>query len=402
MIFLFDLDDTLLGNPMETFLPAYLHSLGQYLSEYYSPEDLPAAILNGTEQMINNVDPSRTLKKCFDDYFYPLISTEKKILEHKIIEFYEREFPKLAPLTNEIPHAAKIIKKISNQNDKIIIATNPLFPKIAINYRLNWANLGIELNNFEYITNYEELHFTKPRPEFVAEILGKIGWPDEPIVMIGNEWDMDILPAEILGIPTYYVGKPPDQSEFSLNPLSSSGTLENVLNWIRHLNLNGHEFELNNSRAAIIAILRATAANMDSFLSMQISPSGFSQRPKADEWALIEIISHMADVDQEVNIPRIKLITSEDNPFIEAVLTDQWADERKYISNNPKEELTRFITNRVSLIEVIQNLTTQQWNKLINHSIFGPTPTSELIKFIAQHDRIHINQMVKTLETILQ
>lgn len=402
MIILFDLDDTLLGNPMETFLPAYLHHLGLYLSEYYSPKELPVAILNGTEQMIKNVDPSRTLEECFDDYFYPLIGTDKEILEHKIFDFYQSEFPKLAPLTNEIPHAASLIKHLSEKEDKLVIATNPLFPKVAIVHRINWANLGIEINQFEYVTNYEELHFTKPRPEFVAEILGKIGWPDEPVVMIGNEWDMDILPAEVLGIPTYYIGQPPDLSEISLHPLSSSGTIENVQDWINYLHSNNHEFDLNNSKAASIAILRATAANMDSFLRMKISPSLFKKRPKADEWAFIEIISHMADVDQEVNIPRLKLITCEDNPFIEAALTDQWADEREYISNNPRKELIRFITNRVSLIEMIQNLTTQQWNKLINHAIFGPTPISELIKFIAQHDRIHINQMVKTLETIQQ
>ncbi|PKO10699.1 MAG: hypothetical protein CVU40_03345 [Chloroflexi bacterium HGW-Chloroflexi-2] len=402
MIILFDLDDTLLGNPMETFLPAYLHRLGQYLSEYYSPKELPAAILNGTEKMINNVDPSRTLEECFDDYFYPLIGADKEILELRIFNFYQSEFPKLAPLTNEIAHAASLIKHLSEKEDKLVIATNPLFPKIAIDHRINWANLGIDINQFEYVTNFEEFHFTKPRPEFVAEILGKIGWPDEPVVMIGNEWDMDILPAEILGIPTYYIGNPPDQSKLTLNPLSSSGTLENVLDWINHLHSNNHEFELNNSKAALIAILRATAANMDSFLRMQISPSLFSQRPKADEWALIEIISHMADVDQEVNIPRIKLITYESNSFIEAALTDQWADEREYILNDPEKELLRFIHNRVSLIGVIESLTPQQWNKSINHAIFGPTPTSELIKFIAQHDRIHINQMVKTLEIISQ
>jgi len=195
LIILFDLDDTLLGNPMETFLPPYLNRLGHHLSEYISPKKLPSAILNGTEQMINYIDPSRSLEECFDDYFYPLIGTDKDILEHKIKDFYEIEFPKLAPLTAEIPYAASIIKKLFGQEYKIVIATNPLFPKIAIDHRINWANLGIELTDFEYITNFEELHFTKPRPEFVAEILGKIGWPDEPVVMIGNEWDMDILPA---------------------------------------------------------------------------------------------------------------------------------------------------------------------------------------------------------------
>lgn len=400
MIILFDLDDTLLGNPMETFLPPYLHRLGQYLSEFISPNELPAAILNGTEEMINNVDPSRTLEECFDNYFYPFIGTEKEILEQKIIDFYKREFPKLAPLTNEIPHAASVIKELFRQEYKIVIATNPLFPKIAIDHRINWANLGIDTNDFEYVTNFEELHFTKPRPEFIAEILGKIGWPDEPVVMIGNEWEMDILPAEILGIPTFFIGMPPGHSKISLHPLSSSGAMENVQDWICHLNFNKHELELSNSKAAILAILRATAANMDSYLRMQISPSRFSQRPKADDWALIEIISHMADVDEEVNIPRIQMITNKVNPFIEAALTDQWADEREYIFNNPTQELSRFIANRIFLVEVIENLTPQQWNKLNNHSIFGPTPTSELIKFIAQHDRIHINQMVKTLESI--
>lgn len=387
---------------MERFLPAYLHRLGQYLAEYYSPKELPKAILIGTERMINNVDPSRTLEECFDDYFYPLIGTEKEILENKIKEFYENEFPKLAPLTKEIPNAASTIKIIAEQNNKIVIATNPLFPKIAINHRINWANLGIEIATFEYITNFEELHFTKPRPEFIAEILGKIGWPDEPVVMIGNEWDMDILPAEILGIPTYFIGTPPEYSNTPIHPLSSSGTMDNVLNWINHLNLNNHEFELSNSKAALIAILRATAANVNSILRMRIPAALFSKRPKINEWALIEIISHMADVDEEVNIPRIKMIMNEDNPFLEAALTDQWADEREYLSNEPMKELSRFISTRVALIEVIGNLTPQQWNKSINHAIFGPTPTSELIKFIAQHDRIHINQMVNTMVSLKQ
>lgn len=400
MIILFDLDDTLLGNPMERFLPAYLNSLGQYLFSYIQPEELPVAILNGTDHMVNNVNPSKTLVECFDDYFYPLIEIDRETLHQKINNFYQNEFPKLAPLTTEVLHAATTIKNLTKQKHKIVIATNPLFPKLAIDHRVNWANLGMNLNSFTYITNYEELHFTKPRPEFFAEILGKLGWLDEPVVMIGNEWDMDIVPAEILGIPTYFIGQPPQQSEIILHPLSSAGTMKGVLDWINHLDFSKHELKLNNSKLALIAILRATAANMDSYLRMHISNSHYSKRPKPDEWSLIEIISHMSDVDEEVNIPRLQTIISEASPFIEAALTDQWAEERKYIAGDAIKELNRFITNRISLIKVIENLSDQQWEKSINHAIFGPTPTSELIKFIAQHDRIHINQMATTLESI--
>ena len=400
MIILFDLDDTLLGNPMERFLPAYLHRLGQHLSSYISPEELPAAILTGTEHMVNNVNPSKTLEECFDDYFYPLIKIDRETLDQKIDEFYQNEFPKLAQLTTEVLHAAATIKKLAKQNHKIVIATNPLFPKMAIDHRVNWANLGIDLNSFTYITNYEELHFTKPHPEFIAEILGKLGWQNEQVIMIGNEWEMDIVPAEILGIPTYFIGQLPEHSEIPLHPLSSFGTMAELLDWINHLNFNNPELELNNSKPALIAILRATAANMDSYLRMQISNAQYSKRPEPEEWSLIEIISHLADVDEEVNIPRLQMIINEASPFIEAALTDQWAEERNYINRDASKELNRFISNRISLIKVIENLSDQQWDKSINHAIFGPTPTSELIKFITQHDRIHINQMVTTLKSI--
>ncbi len=400
MIILFDLDDTLLENPMESFLPAYLHRLGQYLSSYFPPEELPTAVLTGTEHMVNNINPSKTLEECFDEYFYPLIKIDRQTLDQKINEFYQKEYPKLAPITTEVLHAATTIKNLTNKNYKIVIATNPLFPKIAIDHRVNWANLGVDLNRFAYITNYEEFHFTKPRPEFIAEILGKLGWQDEPVVMVGNDWEMDIVPAEILGIPTYFIGQPPEQSEITLHPLSSSGTMEGLLDWISHLNFNQHKLELSNSKPALLAILRATAANMDSYLRMNIPKSLYSKRPKADEWSLIEIISHMADVDEEVNIPRMHTIISEISPFIEAALTDQWAEERNYIAGNATNELNRFIRNRISLIKIIENFSDQQWDKLINHAIFGPTPISELIKFIAQHDRIHINQMVTTLASI--
>ncbi len=385
---------------MESFLPAYLHRLGQYLSSYFPPEELPTAVLTGTEHMVNNINPSKTLEECFDEYFYPLIKIDRQTLDQKINEFYQKEYPKLAPITTEVLHAATTIKNLTNKNYKIVIATNPLFPKIAIDHRVNWANLGVDLNRFAYITNYEEFHFTKPRPEFIAEILGKLGWQDEPVVMVGNDWEMDIVPAEILGIPTYFIGQPPEQSEITLHPLSSSGTMEGLLDWISHLNFNQHELELSNSKPALLAILRATAANMDSYLRMNIPKSLYSKRPKADEWSLIEIISHMADVDEEVNIPRMHTIISETSPFIEAALTDHWAEERNYIAGNATNELNRFIRNRISLIKIIENFSDQQWDKLINHAIFGPTPISELIKFIAQHDRIHINQMVTTLASI--
>ncbi|MDO9087842.1 MAG: DinB family protein [Anaerolineaceae bacterium] len=400
MIILFDLDDTLLENSMETFLPAYLYKLGEHLSNYISPKLLPTAIFTGTEFMVNNNDPSKTLEECFDQYFYPHIGYSKDHLYNHLKDFYNNKFPALAPFTKIIPAAQIQINKMVDSHHKIVIATNPLFPKIAIEHRIEWANLGLPLSDFEYITNYEEMHFTKPKPEFIAEILGKLGWPDEFTLMVGNEWDMDIVPAELLGIPSFFIGRPPEEINIPIHPLSSSGKLDQVVDWIENINSKKLLVEINNSKTSFLAILRATAANIDSYQRLHFSNEVFTKRPKKDEWSLVEIFAHLADVDIEVNIPRLKLIEKETNPFIEAALTDQWAEERQYIRNNPIEVIQKFVENRIQLIEKLEYFGPDLWKKPINHAIFGPTSTIELIKFITQHDRIHISQIVKTINSI--
>ena len=395
MIILFDLDDTLLENSMEKFLPAYFQLLGKHLSLYISPEKLPEVIFAGTELMVKNLDPAITLEECFDDYFYPKLGQQKSSLSSKISEFYQNQFTALKPVTNEIKFAADLVNSLFRAGHKLVIATNPLFPKMAIDHRIEWANLGVPLSDFEYITNFEELHFTKPRPEFIAEILGKIGWPEEPVVMVGNEWEMDILPAEQLGFPTFFIGSTPTEFIGKTNPQSSSGSIEDVVNWTNQINYS-KSFDIPNTQIAIIALLRATAANIDSYRRMGLNLDFFKNRPEANEWSLVEIISHLADVDREVNIPRLKLIQSQENPFIEAALTDHWADERNYLKNDPFQTIENFVENRKQLLEILSEFDTNIWKKSINHAIFGPTTVSELIKFTTQHDRIHISQIVKT------
>lgn len=382
---------------MESFIPAYLHSLSEQLKTFVSPDLIPKLVLKGTDRMVENVDPTMTLEENFDQYFYPHIGVSKNVVIDKIHDFYQNEFPKLSVHTNQIPQARSIIKQLLAENHEIIIATNPLFPKKAIDHRINWANLGFSLNNYRYITNYEQFHFAKPRPEYLAEILGKIGWPEEPVAMIGNDWDLDIRPASMLGIPTFFIGTPPSQSGLDLHPLSSSGNLSQVVDWICNFQINPVTIEYKATKVASIAIMRATAANFDSYRRNPDLTPLFTKRPKLAEWALVEIFSHMADVDSEVNLPRLELIQNESEPFIQAALTDDWAEERHYIENDPLSEIDRFITNRVKLIDMINNMDNPNWNKKVNHAIFGPTPTSELIKFIAQHDRIHINQIMKTI-----
>jgi FMN phosphatase YigB (HAD superfamily) len=397
---LLDLDDTLLVNTASVFIPAYINLLTEYLGEKLSNQNIQPALLSAVKQMSENTDPAKTLEECFDSRFYPKINTSKEFLQHAIEEFYGQVYPQLRGLTRQQPQANLLTRELSARLIPMVVATNPLFPKTAISQRIAWADLYPKEEDYALITSFEAFHFAKPNPSCYAEILAKLGWPETFVAMVGNDWNADIVPAETVGIPTFFLGEQVQQQDFERHPGSSQGNWNDLQNWVQKLYLIDEPFEPKNSIQAYLAVLASTAAFIDSFFREHQSLDLWRIRPSTEEWSLVEILSHIADVDEEVNLPRICAIQKEEMPFFPAALTDEWAAERHYILNDPFKEVNRFIENRKKLIENISNLNSQDLSKLVNHAIFGPTSVLEIIKIITQHDRIHIRQMIQTTSPI--
>jgi len=401
-ILLFDLDGTLLMNSVAEFIPAYLNLLGNFLGKVQSSQKIQSAVLTATNLMVHNIDPARTLEECFDDYFYSEIKTSKKYLLKDISDFYENTYPQLEKFTGHSLAVKSVIDHFMQMGISLVIATNPLFPKTAITQRVEWAKLDPKIDDYALITSYEAFHFAKPNPAYFAEILSKLGWPEGPIGMVGNDWEMDIVPAEKIGIPTFFLGKVEPVLDISRHPLSSQGNWEELEDWVNKILIVDIPFEPNQTIDSFKAVLLSTAAMIDSFRRNHQSSKILSNRPIESEWSLVEIFSHIADVDEEVNLPRINMILNNDIPFFPAIETDEWASERMYILNDPIIEMQRFITNRKKLVETISKLSNQDLSKMVNHSIFGPTSVQEIIKFITQHDRIHIQQINQTVSQFEQ
>ena len=70
---LIDMDDTLLDNSMDSFLPPYLQRLGMYMQAYAAPENLIRALMQATNQMMANRSPEKTLEAVFGEHFYPAL-----------------------------------------------------------------------------------------------------------------------------------------------------------------------------------------------------------------------------------------------------------------------------------------------------------------------------------------
>jgi FMN phosphatase YigB (HAD superfamily) len=211
---LFDLDDTLLGNNMERFIPPYFDMLGNHVAPRYPKDKFLRALLAGTDAMIANQDTAVSNRDAFWQTFEQLTGQGADDLEDHIRIFYEEQFPQLQRVTEFRPIAIDLIRTCFEQEWQVVIATNPLFPRIAIEHRLAWAGIPVTEFSYALVTAYENMVATKPHTTYYEQILQKLGCEAETAVMIGNDWTNDIEPAAALGMQTYWVtdnvDTPPD------------------------------------------------------------------------------------------------------------------------------------------------------------------------------------------------
>ncbi|HKI54765.1 MAG TPA: HAD hydrolase-like protein, partial [Anaerolineales bacterium] len=255
---LFDLDDTLLDTNIESFVPAYFQALSTHLEPYVPSNVMLPALISAMNLMMESEDLSRTLKEVFDEDFYEKIGVPAPDLEEIIEDFYDNEFPKLRATTDTRPDAVTLIEWAVSQGCRIAIATDPLFPRKATYHRLRWA--GFEPEQFELISSFENFHFSKTHTAYYAEMLGQLGWPDGPALMIGNDLQRDILTADKFGLKTYLIN---GKSASSSGPEAGRGKLSDFRLWLESQNPSGLEPSFK-SPEATIAILSSTPAVMDS------------------------------------------------------------------------------------------------------------------------------------------
>ena len=202
---LFDLDDTLLGNDMDKFLPGYFSLLGEYAAQYMPREQFMAELMTCTQAMIQSDDPALTNRDVFWQLFAQRTGLDSEELEAFFDQFYRNQFLQLESRTVKRPFAAKLVQLCLDKHLDVVVATNPLFPLVAIEARLAWAGLPVEAYDFALVTAYENMHATKPSPAYYSEILEKINCAPENALMVGNDWENDIAPAHSVGIPTYWL-----------------------------------------------------------------------------------------------------------------------------------------------------------------------------------------------------
>ncbi|MBO4286343.1 MAG: haloacid dehalogenase-like hydrolase, partial [Bacilli bacterium] len=138
---LFDLDGTLLPNDEGAFGKLYFSALTRKMAKYgYDPDRFILGMQSGAKAMILN-NGEETNETVFIKAFNKVNDRDINKDEDLINDFYNNEYKECYPALGKDMDAEECLKECKRKGLKVILASNPLFPRIAYLNRAIYNNL---------------------------------------------------------------------------------------------------------------------------------------------------------------------------------------------------------------------------------------------------------------------
>ncbi len=377
---LLDMDNTLLHNPDARFASAFRQLFDDFFRDEFAIDSSIHALRAGFANMGRDLANCPANTEALVDCLAHWLPLSRNDADQALRRFYAEVYGELQPLVSPVDSAAALIESLLEQGLLVAIATNPLYPESAILQRLEWAGLGGLASEFAIVTHSENMHFAKPQPEYMAEVVARVGIEPDEALMVGDSAVNDIQSARAIGCPTWHV--PTDGSLAELAQRIQSDTWREV---VQPLALQPE---------MIAPQYRGNLGALRGLLA-ESSPSQWQEHPDPEEWSILQIVCHLWTTETAVHQARLQSILAEDNPFLAALPPP--GPHVPPCHDNADVVWQRFNRARQTTLSMLGGLTQAQWLRPARHSIFGLTTLLEMAYFTAQHDRLHITQLCQTL-----
>ncbi len=233
---LFDLDGTLLPMDLDIFIKVYFAGLVKKAAPHgYEPSVLLQTIGSCVNAMVEN-DGSKSNEKVFWEKFTGVYGQESLQDVQIFEEYYRNEFKEVQNVCGYNPKVKECIRQLREKGFRIVLATNPLFPRIATETRITWA--GLTKEDFELVTTYENSRFCKPNPDYYKDVMQQIGVTAEECLMVGNDVEEDMVASQ-LGMKVFLITDNvinKYNKDISVYP---HGSIEGLMEYIGSLDVKG-------------------------------------------------------------------------------------------------------------------------------------------------------------------
>lgn len=199
-VVMFDLDGTLLPMDQETFVRAYFGGIANKLAPLkYNPDEVVYALKKSVGAMMSN-NGSQTNEKVFWNVFSEVLGEDITNHQEVFDDFYKNEFQKVKTVCGFEPRAKEVVEYVKTKGLRVVLATSPMFPKVATESRIRWA--GLEPSDFEIYTTFEDYSYAKPSLEYYEELFKKLQVEPSECIMVGNDVLEDMV-VQKLGVKVF-------------------------------------------------------------------------------------------------------------------------------------------------------------------------------------------------------
>jgi hypothetical protein len=146
-------------------------------------------------------------------------------------------------------------------------------------------------------------------------------------------------------------------------------------------------------RAELLKGLRAMPVVLRTLIR-GIPDGALRHRPEPDEWAIVEVVAHLADTDERT-LGRLQRMLAEDEPQLPAYDQAALAVERGYIRSSVEAELDRFEAIRTEQVELLAALDDGGWRRIGHHAEHGPITVQQLTAHSVGEDMDHLAQIAR-------
>ncbi|MFZ1985285.1 MAG: HAD family hydrolase [Desulfatitalea sp.] len=240
---LLDLDNTLILFDETAFYLRYMERIIPFFDDILPGEQFRERLLRGIRTLRQN-NGQTSNQDFFLDVFCEGYMEQRPTVWERFTRFYDTEYEKI-PVDVQRPMGLEsVIEQLEGQGLTLVVATNPLFPRIAQEKRMAWA--GLDPRRFALLTHLENMRYVKPRQEYYQQICAMIAVPPDRCLMVGNDRVNDMIAGSV-GLKTFLateagvidyraVTKGRDPREGERHPADFSGPLAEVPAVVAQLN----------------------------------------------------------------------------------------------------------------------------------------------------------------------
>ncbi len=120
------------------------------------------------------------------------------------------------------------------------------------------------------------------------------------------------------------------------------------------------------------------------------------RRPAPREWAIIEVVGHLADTEERA-LARVRRMLVDQDPELEPFDQEALAEQRRYLELDLEGELARLEQLRREHLAVLEDLDRAGWERTGHHGEHGQMSLELYETHVAAEEVDHLAQIARLL-----